>query len=366
MRKYAKARNDIKELLETGKGYYEKIQRAVPFMKEAADKVFIYWKPETGEYAVRLKNPNASNREAIEKDAALSLHKAGCSVISEFDDNAGEDKGMVCVHHPKSYKPFVALNKYASWIDTPGKLALTGALLSGLGYGTYSWFMPNKGDGTDGPGGKQDPWTAAMRGLGYGALFGSIPGLLSGLSYGSLANGEAGGFFDWMKTKYSDMRSKSPSFNKSIEDAKATVTRMPLSQTALEKNSAFDSGASQWLNAMSPAKIMPLDLSRHKVVNVDAFNRITWDAAVDGTVSNNNALLTSGILDTTSAREKSNFVSPFGIAKTLVNAGIGYATGAVIGKTLGAMGMVSKDTQNKLREMGTWGGLLQGVGNTIR
>lgn len=333
------ASKDIERLLITGKAYAQNIGRAVDMMKTAADHSFIYWKPETGTYAIKVK-------PEFQKEAFIALHKAGIGGLTELDNNADERSGWVCVHHPRSYSAFKNLNKYASWTDSAGKLALTGALLAGLGWGGYKFLMPSEEYGKSWKGRLENAKDAAIP----AALLGLIPGLVTGFNIGTKFGGDTP-FYKAFTTKFDDL----PTISRNYSNRK------------LQEEIDLQKENPGWKKAGSFDYIMgPLDLSKTDVVKVDAFNRLTWDATKDGTLDHRNAMLTSGILNTTKERTGSGLVSPFNIAGTLVNAGIGYATAGVIGKTLGAMGMMSNSGQQKLREMGAWGGLLQGVGNCIR
>lgn len=337
------ASKEIERLLITGKAYAKNVGKAVDFMKTAADHSFIYWKPETGTYAIKVK-------PEFQKEAFIALHKAGIGALTELDNNADERSGWVCVHHPRSYSAFKNLNKYASWTDSAGKLALTGALLAGLGVGGYKFLMPSEEYGKSCKGRLENAKDSAIP----AALLGLIPGLATGINIGFKFKGDTP-FYKAFTTKFKDLPIVSGNYGADKLQRKINFLREnPGWKPRYEKDGSFD-----YIMA-------PLDLSKTDVVKVDAFNRLTWDATKDGTLDHRNAMLTSGVLNATKERTGSGLVSPFNIAGTLVNAGIGYATAGVIGKTLGAMGMMSNSGQQKLREMGAWGGLLQGVGNCIR
>lgn len=101
-------------------------------------------------------------------------------------------------------------------------------------------------------------------------------------------------------------------------------------------------------------------------IETDAFNRVLFRDAQTGVLQPDNAFALAGTLDATSQRNRSGFVTPGQVTKTLVNAGIGWATGAVIGKTLGAVCGLSSETQQTLRNTGMWSGVLNTLGNNIR
>ena len=100
-------------------------------------------------------------------------------------------------------------------------------------------------------------------------------------------------------------------------------------------------------------------------INVNAFNQEIWADASRGRTPTEAAGIVSNTLNNTKKRFGSNFVSPGQVIDTMVNAGIGYGTAWLAGKTLGAMAGLSDEAQEKLQQIGTWGGIMQGIGNSI-
>lgn len=100
-------------------------------------------------------------------------------------------------------------------------------------------------------------------------------------------------------------------------------------------------------------------------INVNAFNQEIWADAYRGRTPTEAAGIVSNTLNSTKKRFGSNFVSPGQVIDTMVNAGIGYGTAWLAGKTLGAMAGLSENAQEKLQQIGTWGGIMQGIGNSI-
>lgn len=328
MNKYEKASEDINKLIRKGIKYAEALKPVIPMLKSAENNIFIYWNPETGHYAIKPVKED----EQIEKDAAVGFYKAGFAMKADFNKDACEEDGWVCLYGPKDYKPMEKLKKYASLIDSPAELAIAGALLTGGSLGALKLL-------TGGERTASERISRAFQVLAWGGLLGSLPGLLSAAGVASMTKGDVP-FSKALFTPYENVPNESPYYNYKLKSEK----RGEYKKGSLWSNSLFDTG----------------------VVNVDAFNRITWDAAKTGTMDLNNAVLTNSILNATSARTGTGLVSPSNIAGTLINAGIGNLTSKVIGKTLGAMGMISPASQDKLVELGTWGGLLQGVGNALR
>lgn len=100
-------------------------------------------------------------------------------------------------------------------------------------------------------------------------------------------------------------------------------------------------------------------------IDVNSFNQEIWADASRGRTPTEAAGLVSDTLAQTSNRFGSRYVSPGQIIDTMVNAGIGYGTAWLAGKTLGAMAGLSESAQDKLKEIGTWGGIMNGIGNSI-
>lgn len=98
-------------------------------------------------------------------------------------------------------------------------------------------------------------------------------------------------------------------------------------------------------------------------IPVNAFNETTWVDASRGRTPMEAAGFVTNTLNQTSNRVGSNLVTPGQVINTMVNAGIGYGTAWLAGKTLGALAGVSPSTQKKLCEIGTWGGMLGGISN---
>lgn len=98
-------------------------------------------------------------------------------------------------------------------------------------------------------------------------------------------------------------------------------------------------------------------------IPVNAFNETTWIDASRGRTPMEAAGFVTNTLNQTSNRVGSNLVTPGQVINTMVNAGIGYGTAWLAGKALGALAGVKPETQKKLCEIGTWGGMLGGISN---
>ena len=105
-------------------------------------------------------------------------------------------------------------------------------------------------------------------------------------------------------------------------------------------------------------------VSHANSIPVNLFNQTTWLDASRGRTPLEAAGFVTNTLNQTSNRVGSSFVTPGQVINTMVNAGIGYGTAWLAGKTLGALAGVSPATQQKLCEIGAWGGVLGGIANS--
>jgi len=339
MQEYLQAAEDIAQLIHKGRKYQEKLAGA------NLAGAFVYWKPETGEFSVRV-----TGRRQREKRAFYSqeLYASGNLPFSSFRDDTNEENGWVLLQHPYSYRPAEQLKKYASFIDTPAKLSLTGALLGGgalFGKSLYdTWDLPV-------------PFKYKLRHALKPTLIAGGVGLLPGLAAGALhsyqtrpvledgtrARRPEVGFFRAMGMTEDELKDASPTYavKKEVEEA---------------RRQAFGKRAE--VNAFGA---LERDAS---LINVDTFNRAIWDDTQSGWIQPDNALLVSSTLEA-SRPNNSPFTTPTAVMGTLVNAGIGWATSAVVGKTLGALSILSPAGEQKLREIGTWGGIIDGLGGSL-
>jgi hypothetical protein len=71
---------------------------------------------------------------------------------------------------------------------------------------------------------------------------------------------------------------------------------------------------------------------------------------------------TIGLVQSASlARDNSPFVSPADIARIALGAGSGYASGVIVGRTLGVLAGLNPQTQQTLQQTGAWAGVLKNV-----
>lgn len=336
--------NEVKTLIRQGRQFFHKIAEA------DLEGAFVYWKPRTGEYAVALRSDEARQKEASYRK---ELYRCGCLPFTVFTDSADEDSGWVLLRHPRSYSAISNFRKRAAaTLDTPAKLALAGMLLGGAaGAGKALLWDPPYREYEDGTV-RSRTWGEAIRDTARSALlYGGLsaaPGLIAGLlrradtrtryTDGTRGGYEAGWWDTFTKTP-EDLEKISPSYR---------ITRERYGAASSVKQAGI---------------LEPIRDS--DVIHVDAFNRAIWNDAGYGIVDPDNALLLTSTMEA-AKKGRSPFVTPGAIVGTLINAGIGYATAGVIGKTLGALNMCSPETQAQLRNIGIWGGVLNGLGNQIR
>lgn len=97
-------------------------------------------------------------------------------------------------------------------------------------------------------------------------------------------------------------------------------------------------------------------------IPVNAFNQSIYNTPGMNQNAINNI---PNALNATQTITNAPWVSPAQVAGTLVNAGIGAATGAIIGKTIGALCGISPQTYNTIKNMGMYAGMMNTMGNAI-
>jgi len=106
------------------------------------------------------------------------------------------------------------------------------------------------------------------------------------------------------------------------------------------------------------------------VIKVDAFNRAVWADArtgydqtgmVDRHTAPNVAAATTGIVSGIAAQARSPIISPATVINGLASAGVGMITANIAGRTIGALAGLSPGAQEKIQDIGLWGGMLHTV-----
>lgn len=104
-------------------------------------------------------------------------------------------------------------------------------------------------------------------------------------------------------------------------------------------------------------------------IPVDAFNRATWaDASKNYDQSSfinhthpQIAAATTGIMSGIKAQTGSNIISPGTVIRGLASAGVGLGVATLAGKTIGALAGLTPVAQEKIQDIGLWGGMLHSV-----
>lgn len=106
------------------------------------------------------------------------------------------------------------------------------------------------------------------------------------------------------------------------------------------------------------------------VIKVDAFNRAVWADArtgydqtgmVDRHTAPQIAAATTGLVSGIAAQARSPIISPATVIGGLASAGVGAVTANIAGRTLGALAGLTPQTQEKIQDIGLWGGMLHAV-----
>jgi hypothetical protein len=73
------------------------------------------------------------------------------------------------------------------------------------------------------------------------------------------------------------------------------------------------------------------------------------------------AAATTGLMSGISANTRSPIIRPIDVVTGIASAGVGLATAHVVGKTLSALAGLTPAGQNKLQDMGLWGGMMHAI-----
>ena len=111
----------------------------------------------------------------------------------------------------------------------------------------------------------------------------------------------------------------------------------------------------------TPSMLSPFQGVRQPEINVHEFNQTIWhDPVVSVQLTPQVQALATGLITGAShlAGEgtPATLISPWDVAKMTAGMGTGYASGALVGKALGALMGMPADTQEKLKQTGMWAG----------
>lgn len=97
-------------------------------------------------------------------------------------------------------------------------------------------------------------------------------------------------------------------------------------------------------------------------LNVDAFNRVIWeDPLVANRLPAPVQSAASGLVTAASQAAGSPFITPSDIGRVTLGMGSGYVSGALVGKALGLLMGMPQQTQNQLKNVGMWAGIVKSV-----
>lgn len=340
---YQQAYQDIMRLIRDGR---EAMTKVASFRVPG---VFLYWDPNSDWYVCRTPLANSMQKRA---EARVALCR--CGVTPHFAESEEETEYMVPLKWPDGYSPLRNLKKYAA-VDTPAKTMVAGALIGGglgaLGGGALGYLQDYD---------QPLPLKYRLKNMLRMARLGIIPGA----AVGSLA-GPARGIVRSLDTLHWDednwphleVKPSDTVFMTDNDVAKASPVYAMRRQVNDELRKAYvpRTKMSFYTGPNPPSHL----------IHVDNFNRTVWHDANNGLTKPENALLVTSTLSA-SRPHGGQFVTPGAVMGTLVNAGVGYATAGVIGKALGAMGVISQPSQQKLQQMGAWAGMINGIGNMMR
>jgi hypothetical protein len=103
-------------------------------------------------------------------------------------------------------------------------------------------------------------------------------------------------------------------------------------------------------------------------VPVAQFNNAMWNDVRKGMTNGFDnhtppqyAAATTGLMSGISANNNSPIIRPIDVVTGIASAGVGLATAHVVGKTLSALAGLTPAGQNKLQDMGLWGGMMHAI-----
>jgi len=105
------------------------------------------------------------------------------------------------------------------------------------------------------------------------------------------------------------------------------------------------------------------------IVNVPQFNQAAWGDVQRGMATNNFqnytppqfAAATTGLMTGISAAQNSPIIRPVDVIRGIASAGVGLATANVAGRALSALAGLTPAGQEKLQDMGLWGGMMHAI-----
>jgi hypothetical protein len=295
-------------------------------------------------------------KEAGLEDLAASLHKQASTLADATTQNVGTEPPnlssptMTGLGEASGYLPG---GRY-SWTIPGVPRQLQGMLAGGLmgagaGYG-LGWLgsrvLPKKWDRS------RLPKVMAM----MGGLAGATPGLA--VMGANMVGGRH--VLDQTALDAYPIHSASEIVRKTSSSSPYCLVNASLGERQLSKiieesikQAIYEDGGSGWDTDLSPTFI-PIDSLNHSLFN---------DPRVSSTLSMPMRAATSGLVETAWRQGGSGprFVTPADMAMVAAGMGSGYLSGAIVGKALGALLGTSEETQDKLKNIGLWSGVVKNV-----
>lgn len=105
------------------------------------------------------------------------------------------------------------------------------------------------------------------------------------------------------------------------------------------------------------------------VVNVPQFNQAAWGDVQRGMYTNNfnnftppqYAAAATGLMTGISTAQRSPIIRPVDVIRGIASAGVGLATANIAGRALSALAGLTPAGQEKLQDMGLWGGMMHAI-----
>lgn len=152
---------------------------------------------------------------------------------------------------------------------------------------------------------------------------------------------------------------------------RALISPYPWTQEAQNRfaqpSSEITSHMPMEVRALDEAFIKAADIAGGEFENsipVDQFNRVVWNdlRSMGGSTPSPIAAAATGLTTAASLSQGgANLISPMDIARIGMGAGSGYISSLLVGKTLGALAGLNPATQQKLQQVGIWGGVLSNI-----
>lgn len=103
-------------------------------------------------------------------------------------------------------------------------------------------------------------------------------------------------------------------------------------------------------------------------VSVPQFNQAAWQDVQRGMYTGNSqftppayAAATTGLMSGISTAQRSPIIRPVDVIRGIASAGVGLATANIAGRALSAMAGLTPAGQEKLQDMGLWGGMMHAI-----